>query len=106
MFVSCKKLRDKGLHTFLGMVGYCLKDNCKEYFEFVHHSVSTEDVNDGKMKYDQFKKVGLNNCVSLSPRGGHSIVKLRTTCKQKKSTFSKNFASPKWVKILSICFHE
>lgn len=25
--VSCKNLRDEGLHTFLGIVGYCLEDN-------------------------------------------------------------------------------
>ena len=24
--ISCKRLRDEGLHTFLGMVGYCTKD--------------------------------------------------------------------------------
>lgn len=25
--VSCKKMRDEGWHTFLDMVGYCMKDN-------------------------------------------------------------------------------
>ena len=25
--VSCKKLRDEGLHTFKGMIGYCMHDN-------------------------------------------------------------------------------
>lgn len=38
--VSCKKLRDKGLHcTFLGMVGYCVKENGEEHFEFMHRIV-------------------------------------------------------------------
>ena len=32
--VSCKRLRDEGLHTLLGMVGCCMKDNGKEHFEF------------------------------------------------------------------------
>jgi hypothetical protein len=31
--ISCNKLRDKGLHTFLSMVRYCMKDNGEEYFE-------------------------------------------------------------------------
>lgn len=34
--VSCKCLRNEGLHTFLGMVGYCMKDNGEECLEFVH----------------------------------------------------------------------
>ena len=33
--VSCKKWRDESLHTFLGMVGYCLEDNKEEHFEFL-----------------------------------------------------------------------
>lgn len=57
--VSCKRFRDEGLYTFLGMVGY---------FEFVHNNVSVEDMNDGKMEYAKFKKVRRigNNYVSLS----------------------------------------
>lgn len=32
----------------------------------MHHSVSAGDMNEGKMEYAKFEKVGLNNCVSLS----------------------------------------
>lgn len=64
--VSCKKLRDEGLHTFLGMVGYCVKDNGQDQFEFVHHNMSADDMNVGKMEYTKFGKVGLKNHVSLS----------------------------------------
>lgn len=35
--VSCENLVDEGLHTFLGMVGYCMKDNGEDYLGFVHH---------------------------------------------------------------------
>ena len=63
--VSCKKLRDKGLHTFKGMIGYCMKNNGNKYFEFVHHNVSADDMN-GKMEHAKFRKVGLNDRVSLS----------------------------------------
>lgn len=63
--VSCKKLRDEGLHTFLGMVGYCMKENGEEHFEFMRHCVGN-DMNKGKTEYANFKKVDLNNCVSLS----------------------------------------
>lgn len=46
--LSCKRLRDKGLHTFLGIVGFCLKDNVEEHFEFVHHNVSMDNMNEVK----------------------------------------------------------
>lgn len=36
--VSCKDLRDESLHTFKGMVGYCMKDNGEEHFDFIHHN--------------------------------------------------------------------
>jgi hypothetical protein len=62
--VPCKRLKDDGLHTFLGTIGYCMKDNGKEHIEFVHHI--PDDMNEGKMEYVKFKKAGLNNCESFS----------------------------------------
>ena len=60
--LSCKRLRDGGLHTFLGMVGYCMKDKGEEHFEFVHRTISMEDMNEGKLEYAKFRKFGLNSC--------------------------------------------
>ena len=40
--VSCKKLRDEGLHKFQGMIGYYMKDNREKHFEFVHRNVLAE----------------------------------------------------------------
>ena len=64
--VPCKKLRDEGLHTFKGMLGYCMKDNGEAHFEFVHHNILADDMSDGKMEYENFGKVGLNNHMSPS----------------------------------------
>lgn len=47
--VSCKKLRDEGLHTLLGRVGHCMKDNGGEHIEFVHNNVLVDDMNNGKI---------------------------------------------------------
>jgi hypothetical protein len=63
--VTSKRLRDEGLHTFLSMVDYYMKDNRGKHFEFAHHDVIADDTNEGKMKYAKFGKVGLNNHVSL-----------------------------------------
>lgn len=49
--VSCKKLSDEGLHVFIGMLGYCMKDNGETHFEFVNHNMLVDDLNDGKMDY-------------------------------------------------------
>ena len=40
-----------------------MTNNNEEHFEFVHHSVWVEDMNDGQMVYRKFGKVGLENCV-------------------------------------------
>ena len=45
--VSCKRLRDEGLHAFFGMIGYCMKNNGEERFEFVHCNLYVEDLNEG-----------------------------------------------------------
>jgi hypothetical protein len=53
-------------YPFKGMVMYYMKVNGEEHFKFVQHNVCAEDMNDGKMEYAKFGKVGLNNGVSLS----------------------------------------
>lgn len=49
--MSCNRLRDKCLHTFLGRVGNCMKDNKEEHSESIHHNVSTDDMIVGKVEY-------------------------------------------------------
>lgn len=59
-------VRDEGLHTFLGMIGYCMKDNAEEQFEFVHHNGLFDDMIEDQMEYAKLGKVGLENRVNLS----------------------------------------
>lgn len=40
-------MRDEGLHKHLNMVGYCMRDNGENHFDFVHHNVLSNDVNEG-----------------------------------------------------------
>lgn len=51
---------------FLGMAGYCMKDIGEENFEFVHHNVFANNMNEGKLEYAKFIKVSLKNHASLS----------------------------------------
>ncbi|MCO5549838.1 hypothetical protein L7F22_003312 [Adiantum nelumboides] len=45
--VLCRALKSQGMHTFRGMVGYCLKDRDEPHFQKVEHNISADDVNDG-----------------------------------------------------------
>ena len=48
------------------MVGYRMKDNGEpDHFKFVHHNVTANGMNEGKMEYAKFGEVGLKNYVSL-----------------------------------------
>lgn len=49
------------------MVRYCMKDNGEEHFEYVHHNISSKDMNEDKLEYAKFRKVGLKNQVNLFP---------------------------------------
>lgn len=41
-----------------------MKNNGEEHYEFVQCNVSVDVVNDNKMEYAKFAKLGLNNHVS------------------------------------------
>ena len=51
------------------------------HFEFVHHNVSTNEMNNGKMEYTKFGKVGLNKHVNsphiIVPQKAHQWVRFR-----------------------------
>lgn len=42
--VMCKKLNNKGKHTFQGMFAYCMKDADKEHYATVNHNILASDV--------------------------------------------------------------
>ncbi|MCO5580051.1 hypothetical protein L7F22_033917 [Adiantum nelumboides] len=49
--VLCRALQQKGMHTFEGMLGYCLKDAGKEHFENVGHNITPDMINTGVELY-------------------------------------------------------
>ena len=59
-------MRVEGSHTLLPMNGYYMNDNGEECFEFVHHNVSSNNMNEGKTKCAKFGRVGSQNRVVLS----------------------------------------
>lgn len=43
-----------------------MKDNGEDHFKFVHHNFSANDINEDKLEYTKFGKIGSNNWVCLS----------------------------------------
>lgn len=70
----------------------------KSIFEFVHHNVLVDDMNDDKMEYMKFGKVGLNNHVSLL----HSNI-LQRTHQQARFGMKKIFGLSALQALCSIC---
>ena len=64
--VICKKLQNRGLHTFHDMLGYCMKDVMKDHFEIVNHNISMEDMNIGMEQYMLYGQEENKNCVVLT----------------------------------------
>eukprot|EP00250_Pteridium_aquilinum_P022110 c25305_g3_i1 orf=628-1830(+) len=64
--VLCRKLTNKRLHTFHGLLGYCMKDVSKEHFETVDHNVSAQDISLGLEQYALFGQEENKNRVALT----------------------------------------
>ncbi|KAI5058995.1 hypothetical protein GOP47_0025314 [Adiantum capillus-veneris] len=64
--VLCRALKKKNMHTFQGMIGYCLKDVGKDHFENVGHNISPDDINKGIELYTLHGEDDLKNKVCLT----------------------------------------
>lgn len=49
--IMCKKIVNKGLHTFYGLLGYCMKDRDKEHFETIDHNITSDNLNQRLEQY-------------------------------------------------------
>ncbi len=52
--MHCKRLKGVGMHTYVGMIGYCLKDQGEEHFQFYHKNVNSkhmQEIVDEYVKY-------------------------------------------------------
>lgn len=64
--VVCKTLTNKQLHTFRGMMGYCLKDIRVEHFECVIFNISNDNIIEGKTLHAIFGRSDLKQRVVLT----------------------------------------
>jgi hypothetical protein len=52
--VMCKTLRNTGLHTFSGMIGYCMKDEGLEHYQVGRHNVTDAEMEGAKEQYIKY----------------------------------------------------
>ena len=65
--VMCKSLSGKKLHTWHGLIGYCMKDSVEKHFECVTLNISDDDISLG---FDQYLMHGigpLKDRTSITP---------------------------------------
>jgi hypothetical protein len=74
--VHCKILRGVGMHTHTSIIGFCLKDQKEEHFQFCYKNVNAKEMQDG---VDEFVQYG-----SCFNKNNNNIMERATTfCKYK-----------------------
>ena len=66
--VALKSLSQKGMHTFVGLIGYCLKDEKCEWFRCVCHNVTDDMMADGHEAYMRMGVPAFKKRVQLFPK--------------------------------------
>jgi len=64
--IMVKVLSQQGLHTFLGLVGYCVKDERRDHFQIVAKNITEADFNKGRSEYVLYGKVDESDRVELN----------------------------------------
>ncbi|KAL3692874.1 hypothetical protein R1sor_006525 [Riccia sorocarpa] len=62
-----KKLTNKGIHTFVGMVGYCLKDRQELHFRMCMKNITDAAQREGMLLFTFYGAADLKNRVELNP---------------------------------------
>ena len=65
--INCKGLHGQKLHTFHGMVGYCMKDSLEPHFQSVSFNITDEDICMGQDVYLRYGGGPLKTRTPLDP---------------------------------------
>ena len=66
--ILVKRLSGVGLHTYVGMLGYCIKDKGEDYFEVVHNNITDEELTARLKEYVKFGTPFAKNKVILTSK--------------------------------------
>jgi hypothetical protein len=79
-----KPLKGVGMHTYMNVIGYCLKDQREEHFQFCCENVSLEHM---QKRVDEYVKYGVCFCKNkiylTQQHHGESYNLLQTKVKKK-----------------------
>lgn len=64
--IRCRELTGNGVHTFIGMLGYCSKDKDEPWYQCVYKDVSAEDLEQGLQEYLEYGAVSKSKTFFLS----------------------------------------
>jgi hypothetical protein len=64
--ILTKALRNTSLHTYVGMLGYCLKDKGKIHFQCIHKNVTPEEIAEEKEEYVKYGTPFAKNRIILT----------------------------------------
>ncbi|KAL3699087.1 hypothetical protein R1sor_017109 [Riccia sorocarpa] len=65
--ICVKSLRDTGLHTIVGIIGYCLKDEKEEHFRMFQKNVTDRQMNEGRRMHGIYGASEFKNRLQLTP---------------------------------------
>jgi len=89
-YILTKMLCNTSLYTFIGMVGYCIKDKGKDHFNYVHRNVTSKQITKGIEEYVKYDIPFATNKIIFTHK--NLIERVATFCryemkKQLGSTF-------------------
>ena len=77
--ILTKTLCNTRLHTFIGMLGYCIKDKGEYHFQCIHKNVTPEQMEEGLEEYIKYG----------TPFAKNRIVLIHTSLIQKATTYCR-----------------
>ncbi|KAL3701792.1 hypothetical protein R1sor_019814 [Riccia sorocarpa] len=66
--VCIKSVKNQGLHTVTGLIGYCLKDENELHFRLYSKNVTEEQMEEGRKRHMVFGASGYKNRLELTPQ--------------------------------------
>ncbi len=81
--MHCKQLQDISFHTFVGMVGYYMKNI--DHFQIVHHNVSGEMMEVGMLEFVKYGIIEMKNQMCLTHQNVLESVAMFHKQKMKKT---------------------
>ncbi|KAL3683672.1 hypothetical protein R1sor_001694 [Riccia sorocarpa] len=65
--ICAKSVKNSGLHTFTGLIGYCLKDEKEEHFRMYQKNISEQQMEERRMRHVIYEAIEYKNRLEITP---------------------------------------